>query len=136
MKKIAVIFLASYPIIKIAFHLIKTKSVPDIETEPDINTIVYQMYFLYNNAAMVGLFALLHSISCYMQRIKSLYLKSSIITTISFKFYTLSLFIYSIWCFIVDALMLFGIGNKDSIIYTGISIVLLFISLWSFVLKR
>jgi len=138
MKKIAIIFLALYPIVRIAFHLINTDcdSSNDAEVVASSNMIAYQLYFIANSSAMVGFFALLYSIASYLTITKSSYLRSSIISLISFKNYTLSLFIYSSWCFIVDILMLFGYGNKDSILYTGISIILLFLSLWSFTSKH
>jgi hypothetical protein len=127
MKKTGAIFLILWIFVRIAFHLVKTDSDPDSISA--IDKIVYQLYFIASSFWMVGLFAILNSLAKYIPRIEYM-------PRISFRKFTLCLFIYASWCAFVDVLMIFGVGNKDSLIYTGVSIILLFISIiWLYVSK-
>lgn len=115
MKKVAGIYLLSWPIFRTAWHLINTDNSPALK----------KLYFISVAASISGLFAILYYVA------KNGLRDSKYMSVIQFKRLTLWLFIYSVWCFINDSLMIMGIGDKDSIIYTGISIVLLiFPLLW------
>lgn len=60
-----------------------------------------------------------------------LILKSKIFLSRSKRFIKI-LLIYSLWCLIVDVLLLFGIGAHDTAIYTQIDLAILGIgALWS-----
>jgi hypothetical protein len=121
MRRIATIYLVMWPWFRSMWHVFDTTNYPALK----------HLYFYSVDASIAGLFAILLYVVVHGVR------PTQYVSVSQFKSLVLWLFIYSFWCYLVDSLMVLGIGDKDSAIYTGGSITLLIIPwLWIFVLKH
>jgi hypothetical protein len=110
MKKIGGIFILSWLLFRLAWHSISF----------DNSYLLDSLYFIFNDLCYVGFAILIKG-----TRISFLPLR------VSKKIY-LILLIYTLWCLIVDVLILTGIGAHDTAIYTQIDITILSIGmLWA-----
>ena len=115
MGKIATIFILVWVLLRLVFHSFDFSN----------SEITSFIYFASNDVALIGFFLMLYSFA--NQRRFSLFMGRN-----KFKKLILSLIIYSIWCFIVDILLLISIGTHDFTVYTAISMGIISIgALWA-----
>jgi len=115
MGKIATIFILIWVFLRLIFHSFDFSN----------SEITSFIYFASNDVALIGFFLMLYSFA--RQNRFSLFMCRN-----RFKKLILSLIIYSIWCFVVDILLLMGIGTHDTTAYTAISMGIISIgALWA-----